>query len=103
MNDKIEEQYNELCEIKDIDQRIQIACERFNTEKLSAKALRKLYDTLDVRQKIIITDKLYSKEYRKNNMRRLPPKILIPYFDYVENNDKIELYSNLIKYELIKL
>ena len=101
MNDKIEEQYEELCKIEDIDERIQTACERFNTENLSAKALRWLYDTLDVRQKIIMVDKLYSKEYRKNNMRRLPPKILIPNSDIVDSKDKFELYSNLIKYELI--
>lgn len=94
-------EFDELCEIKDIEERVEIAYERFSEGKISAKAVRMLWDKLNLEMKVKLLDGLYKKDVRKDNMRRLPPKILKPESINLYNESAINTYATLAKYCLI--
>ena len=77
MMEKAAKQFDELCQIKDRVERAQTACDLFSQGKLSAKALRMLFNLDSFYQRYIIKH-IYAPEVRKENMKRLPPSVLAP-------------------------
>ena len=96
-------QFDELCQIEDVNERISTACSKFSNGELSAKAVRMMFDKLDSIDKIALLDEIYKPNVRKENMRRLPPKILVPNAVYIKNQDDLEAWGTVGKYHLINL
>jgi len=101
MMEKAAKQFDELCQIKDMNRRVGVACEKFSKGEISAKAIRMLYNILQSNMKIMMLNCLYERDVRKENMIRLPPHILAPEVAVIKNYDDVELYGTLIKYDLI--
>ena len=103
MMEKAAKQFDELCQIKDMNRRVGVACEKFSKREISAKAIRMLYNIFQSNMKIMMLNFLYERDVRKENMKRLPPHILAPEVVIVKSDEDIELYGTLIKYDLISL
>ncbi len=102
MKETIEEQLKRIWMIDNNYDRVEYAVKKFNEKELSAKVIRELYKTLDTGFKMMLINLLYSKENRKENMERLPPKILMPERILLEDDNDISLYSTILKYDLIQ-
>lgn len=95
------EQFDKLCEISDIKQRMQTAVDRFSKGEISAKAIRLLYDRLSTENKVELLRGIYAEDVIKNNMERLPPSILMPEAMYIKDADDRDLAVCLKKHQLI--
>lgn len=76
---KAAQEFDELCEIKDIKDRVRIACEKFSAGNISAKAIRLLYDKLDTQNKMTLLEGIYDEKNPNTleNMRRCPPNMFL--------------------------
>ena len=96
------EQFEELCEIEDINERITVACTKFTNLEISAKTMRMLFDSLNNAEKMQLLNQVYDRDVRKSNMERLPPNVLMPKDLVIEDETDISIWGTILKYELIR-
>lgn len=96
-------QFDELSQIEDVNERINTTSSKFSGGEISAKAVRMIFDKLSSKEKVLLLDKIYSTDVRKDNMRRLPPKILVPNAVFIKNQADLAAWGTVGKYHLINL
>jgi len=107
---KAAQEFDELCEIEDMSERAKIACEKFSNGEISAKALRLLYNILDLDNKMILIDSIYDETNNPKaleNMRRCPPDIMFQGFNKVSVGiqpliRKLATYKFIYQYKISK-
>ena len=89
---------------KSVDEKNMIiyATEIFNNKEIPAKVLRQVCKYISSESKVDFLNNLYSKDFIKENMERLPPSVLLQDFKKSGNTLPAELASNLLGYVLIE-
>ena len=97
----MEEEEEKIFDILSAENKMEKLLEFFNNGEISAKVVRHFYSEMNISEKNAMIDKLYSKTVRKENMKRIPPSILIPESANIYTEEEAQLYGNLLKYELL--
>ena len=103
MNNPTEQSENNS-KLSHMEKLIMDECAKFTRKETSAKAIRELFKSINGAEQMKLLDIIYAKEARRENMLRLPPKILIPQMPDLELEEdfRVELLGKIAQYDLIR-